>query len=60
MTATYNDIDGTLAAIAENAADLAAVIVEPVQRSTPPRPGFLEALREATSGTGSYSSSTRW
>lgn len=52
VTATYNDIDGTLAAIAENAADLAAVIVEPVQRSTPPRPGFLEALREATSGHG--------
>jgi glutamate-1-semialdehyde 2,1-aminomutase len=49
VTATYNDIEGTLAAIEENAADLAAVIVEPVQRSTPPRPGFLQALREATS-----------
>jgi glutamate-1-semialdehyde 2,1-aminomutase len=52
VTATYNDIEGTLAAIAENAPDLAAVIVEPIQRSTPPRPGFLEALREATSRHG--------
>ncbi|MDV6286490.1 aspartate aminotransferase family protein [Rhodococcus jostii] len=52
VTATYNDIEGTLAVIADNAADLAAVIVEPVQRNTPPRPGFLEALREATSRHG--------
>ncbi len=52
ITATYNDIEGTLAAIAANASDLAAVIVEPVQRSTPPRPGFLEALREAATRHG--------
>ena len=52
VTATYNDIEGTLAAIAENASDLAAVIVEPIQRSTPPRPGFLEALRDTTSRHG--------
>jgi glutamate-1-semialdehyde 2,1-aminomutase len=52
VTATYNDIEGTLGAIAENASDLAAVIVEPIQRSTPPRPGFLQALREATSRHG--------
>jgi glutamate-1-semialdehyde 2,1-aminomutase len=52
VTATYNDIEGTLALIEEHAADLAAVIVEPVQRNTPPRPGFLQALREATSRHG--------
>jgi glutamate-1-semialdehyde 2,1-aminomutase len=52
VTAAYNDIEGTLAVIEENAADLAAVIVEPVQRSTPPRPGFLQALREATARHG--------
>jgi glutamate-1-semialdehyde 2,1-aminomutase len=52
VTATYNDIEGAVAAIEENAADLAAVIVEPVQRNTPPRPGFLEALREVTSRLG--------
>lgn len=52
ITATYNDIEGTRALIETNAADLAAVIVEPVQRNTPPRPGFLEALREVTSKHG--------
>lgn len=52
VTATYNDIEGTLATIETNAAELAAVIVEPVQRSTPPRPGFLQALRDATSKHG--------
>jgi glutamate-1-semialdehyde 2,1-aminomutase len=52
LTALYNDIDGALSTIAENASELAAVIVEPVQRNTPPRPGFLEALREATTRYG--------
>ncbi|WP_406349293.1 aminotransferase class III-fold pyridoxal phosphate-dependent enzyme [Streptomyces sp. NBC_00144] len=52
VTAVYNDIDGAVAAIEENASDLAAVIVEPIQRSTPPRQGFLEALREATARHG--------
>jgi glutamate-1-semialdehyde 2,1-aminomutase len=52
VTARYNDVEGTLAAIEENASELAAVIVEPVQRNTPPRPGFLQALREATSQHG--------
>lgn len=52
VTATYNDIDGAVAAIEANARELAAVIVEPIQRNTPPRPGFLEALREATERHG--------
>jgi glutamate-1-semialdehyde 2,1-aminomutase len=52
ITATYNDVEGSVAAIEANAAELAAVIVEPVQRSTPPRPGFLQALREATARHG--------
>lgn len=52
VTATYNDIEGTLATIEEHADDLAAVIVEPIQRNTQPRPGFLEALREATTRHG--------
>ncbi|MDV6286971.1 aspartate aminotransferase family protein [Rhodococcus jostii] len=52
LTATYNDIEGTVATIEANASELAAVIVEPIQRSTPPRPGFLEALREVTTRHG--------
>jgi len=52
VTGNYNDIDGTVALIEQHADELAAVIVEPVQRNTPPRPGFLEALREATERHG--------
>lgn len=52
VTATYNDIEGAVAAIEANASDLAAVIVEPIQRNTPPRPGFLQALRDATAKHG--------
>ncbi len=52
ITGTYNDIEGTVALIEEHAAELAGIIVEPVQRSTPPRPGFLEALRAAATKHG--------
>ena len=47
LVAPYND--GALAAriVAEHAGDLAAVIVEPLQRCTPPKEGFLETLRAA-------------
>ncbi len=42
--------------------DVAAVIVEPVAANmglVPPRPGFLEGLREACTRAGACSSSTR-
>lgn len=45
LIAPYNDLDTTRRIVAENRADLAAIIVEPVQRVVPPRPGFLEGLR---------------
>jgi len=51
VLADYNDVDGTRAAIRAHAADLAAVIVEPVAGNmgvVPPAPGFLEMLREET------------
>ena len=38
--------------IERNAADLAAVIVEPLQRVLLPEPGFLQALREVTKKHG--------
>jgi len=48
IIAPFNDADFARQIIAEYAHDIAAVIVEPLQRLIPPVPGFLEALREAT------------
>jgi glutamate-1-semialdehyde 2,1-aminomutase len=47
LVAPYNDATITAELIAENATELAAVIVEPLQRCTPPKDGFLESLRAA-------------
>jgi glutamate-1-semialdehyde 2,1-aminomutase len=52
LLASYNDIQGTRALIQANQERLAAVIVEPVQRSIPPVPGFLESLRTVTRECG--------
>jgi glutamate-1-semialdehyde 2,1-aminomutase len=49
LVAPFNDLDFATSVIDEHRADLAAVIVEPLQRILPPAPGFLEGLREATS-----------
>lgn len=48
LVSPFNDADAARRTIAENANDLAAVIVEPLQRGIPPAPGFLQSLREAT------------
>ena len=48
----FNDAEAAEALVSRHRDDLAAVIVEPVQRDTPPKPGFLEALREATERYG--------
>ena len=45
LVAPYNDLATTQRIVADNAKDLAAVIVEPLQRCTPPEPGFLDGLR---------------
>ena len=50
--APFNDLAAASAIIADQAADLAAVIVEPLQRCTPPVPGFLEGLRAACDAHG--------
>lgn len=47
LVAPYNDTVTAARLISEHVADLAAVIVEPLQRCTPPHDGFLEALRVA-------------
>jgi len=48
MVAPYNDVETTTAIIERHHDELAAVIVEPVQRILAPKPGFLQALRDVT------------
>ena len=52
LIAPYNDLEAVRRIVEANRADLAAIIVEPVQRIISPRPGFLEGLREICDGTG--------
>jgi glutamate-1-semialdehyde 2,1-aminomutase len=52
LVAPFNDLATTEALIGEHAATLAGVIVEPLQRCTPPVAGFLEGLRAACSKHG--------
>jgi glutamate-1-semialdehyde 2,1-aminomutase len=52
LVAPFNDSERALALIEAHAQDLAAVIVEPLQRVLLPEPGFLEALREVTQRHG--------
>ncbi len=49
LVAPYNNAEMAVKLIRRHALRLAAVIVEPLQRCTPPREGFLEALRDACS-----------
>jgi len=52
LTLPFNDAEAAVALIEKHRSELAAVIVEPVQRDLPPELGFLEALREATERHG--------
>ncbi len=52
LIAPFNDAEFARHIIAEEADDLAGVIVEPLQRLIPPQPGFLECLREETEKHG--------
>ena len=45
LVAPYNDLRRTVAIIRAHRAELAGVIMEPLQRCTPPKPGFLEGVR---------------
>jgi glutamate-1-semialdehyde 2,1-aminomutase len=52
LVAPYNDLATTTAIVEAHRAELAAVIVEPLHRCTPPRPGFLQGLRELAAELG--------
>lgn len=52
LVAPFNDAERTAQILTAHAQELAAVIVEPLQRSLRPHPGFLEALRDLTSRHG--------
>ncbi|MGI9499153.1 MAG: aminotransferase class III-fold pyridoxal phosphate-dependent enzyme, partial [Geminicoccaceae bacterium] len=52
LIAPFNDADVVEGLIEEHAGEVAAVIVEPLQRLIPPAPGFLEALRKVTEKHG--------
>jgi glutamate-1-semialdehyde 2,1-aminomutase len=52
LVAPFNDIATTEAIAAAHRDELAGIIVEPLHRCTPPRPGFLQGLRRLTSELG--------
>ncbi len=52
LVAPYNDLAVTRRILADHGHEIAAVIVEPLQRCTPPEAGFLEGLRAATRAAG--------
>jgi len=52
LVAPFNDLAAVEALIRAHHDELAAVIVEPLQRIIPPAPGFLEGLRRVTAEYG--------
>ncbi|MDG2335299.1 MAG: aspartate aminotransferase family protein [Myxococcota bacterium] len=52
LVGPWNDLETAQRLIEAHAGELAAIIVEPMQRSFPPQPGFLEGLREISQRHG--------
>ena len=52
LVAPFNDAELAVKIIEEHAGELAAVMIEPLQRVLKPEPGFLEAIREVTERLG--------
>ena len=52
LVAPFNDSDFLRSLVAEHNSEIAAIIVEPLQRLIPPAPGFLEELRDLCDETG--------
>ncbi|MCY3638870.1 MAG: aminotransferase class III-fold pyridoxal phosphate-dependent enzyme [Chloroflexi bacterium] len=52
LIAPFNDVETAAAIIEQHHDELGAVIVEPFQRLLPPKPGFLQGLRDVTAQYG--------
>lgn len=52
LVAPFNDLDETRRIMEDHASELGGVIVEPLQRCTPPMDGFLPGLRDLCSAQG--------
>jgi glutamate-1-semialdehyde 2,1-aminomutase len=52
LIAPFNDADLAASLIRQHQDELGGVIVEPFQRLIPPKPGFLQALRQVTAECG--------
>ena len=52
LVAPYNDIESLRSILDENEEDIAAIIVEPLQRVIPATPGFLQAIRDECTQRG--------
>ena len=48
LIAPFNDLETTASIIAQHRDELAGVILEPIQRTFEPKPGFLQGVREIT------------
>jgi glutamate-1-semialdehyde 2,1-aminomutase len=48
LIAPFNDLETVASLVREHKAEVAAIIVEPLQRLIPPKPGFLDGLRKLT------------
>ena len=46
LISRYNDLDFTRQLMEQHKGEIAAIIVEPLQRIIPPQPGFLQGLRD--------------
>ncbi|MBW6396459.1 aminotransferase class III-fold pyridoxal phosphate-dependent enzyme [Roseomonas sp. HJA6] len=52
LVAPFNDIDAAVKLIEAHQDEIGGVIMEPLQRLIPPKPGFLAAVREVTARLG--------
>lgn len=52
LVAPFNDLETTAAIVEEHRQDLAAIIVEPLNRVISPAPGFLQGLRDLATRNG--------
>ncbi len=52
LVAPFNDIEAAVRLIEAHQEEIGGVIMEPLQRLIPPKPGFLQAVREVTARLG--------